>query len=146
MIGLIQRVTSASVTVNEDMVGEIGKGILLLLGVEKADNEIICKRLVHRIIHYRIFEDESGRMNHSLLDIGGELLIVPQFTLVANTKKGMRPSFTSAAPPAHGEALFNHFILEASEIIEDIQTGIFGADMQVALVNNGPATFSLKVN
>jgi D-tyrosyl-tRNA(Tyr) deacylase len=145
MIGLIQRVTSASVTVDGKIVGEIGKGILLFLGVEKKDNEAIGKRLFHRISHYRIFEDESGRMNHSLLDIGGELLIVPQFTLAADTKKGMRPSFTPAAAPDLGEALFKNFIIQANEVVEQVQTGIFATDMQVALVNDGPATFTLTV-
>lgn len=145
MIGLIQRVKSATVTVNEKVVGKIDQGILVLLGVEKADDEAICRKLVHRVTHYRIFEDETGRMNHSLIDIQGELLVVPQFTLAANTKKGMRPSFTSAAPPAQGDELFQYFLAEASNHIPNVQTGVFGADMQVALINDGPVTFNLTV-
>ena len=146
MIGLIQRVKSASVTVNDEVVGEIDKGILLLLGVEKPDDEAVCKKLVHRVTNYRIFEDNTGRMNHSLLDIEGELLVVPQFTLAANTNKGMRPSFTSAAPPDQGDKLYNHFVIEARKRINNLQTGVFGADMQVALVNDGPVTFNLTVS
>ncbi len=162
MIGLIQRVKSASVSVNEERVGEINNGILLLLGVEKADNEAISKRLVNRVINYRIFEDEKGKMNLSLLSARGNkkegdegkgsegrkggLLIVPQFTLPADTKKGTRPSFTPAAPPKLAETLYNHFISEAREQVAHVQTGIFGANMQVTLVNDGPVTFWLTVN
>lgn len=146
MIGLIQRVTSASVTVKGEVVGKINKGILLLLGVEKPDNEAVCKKLVHRVTNYRIFEDETGRMNLSLVDIKGELLVVPQFTLAADTQKGLRPSFTPAAPPELGELLFSQFVSEARGKVEEVQTGIFGANMQVALVNDGPATFTLTVS
>jgi D-tyrosyl-tRNA(Tyr) deacylase len=146
MIGLIQRVTSASVSVDKECVGEINNGILLLLGVEKGDNEAITKRLVNRVINYRIFEDTTGRMNLSLLATQGELLVVPQFTLPADTKKGTRPSFTPAAPPELGDTLYQQFITNARLQVDHVQTGIFGADMQVALVNNGPATFWLVVN
>lgn len=146
MIGLIQRVTSASVEVDGQVVGEIGKGILLFLGVEKGDDEAVTCRLVNRVINYRIFEDVAGKMNESLLDQGGELLIVPQFTLPADTRKGMRPSFTPAAPPDQGQVLFESFIAEAGEYLDHVQTGVFGAEMQVSLVNDGPATFWLTVN
>ncbi len=146
MIGLIQRVESASVSVNNEIVGEINNGILLLLGVEKADNEAITKRLVNRIINYRVFEDTAGKMNLSLLSTQGDLLIVPQFTLPADTRKGTRPSFTPAAPPKLGEDLYNQFIIEAREYVGHVQTGIFAANMQVALINDGPATFWLTAN
>ncbi len=146
MIGLIQRVTSASVIVENEPVGKISNGILLLLGVEKGDNEAITKRLVNRVINYRIFEDATGRMNLSLLATKGELLVVPQFTLPADTKKGTRPSFTPAAPPKLGETLYQQFITDARQQVDHVQTGIFGANMQVALVNNGPATFWLTVS
>ncbi|MEE9351655.1 MAG: D-aminoacyl-tRNA deacylase [Thiotrichaceae bacterium] len=146
MIGLIQRVTSASVTVDKECVGKISNGILLLLGVEKGDNAEITKRLVNRVINYRIFEDATGRMNLSLLATKGELLVVPQFTLPADTKKGTRPSFTPAAPPELGETLYQQFITDARQQVDPVQTGVFGADMQVTLVNNGPATFWLTVN
>ena len=146
MIALIQRVISASVHVKGELVGEIDQGILLLLGVQKADNEAITQRLVNRVINYRIFEDETGRMNRSLLAIKGSLLIVPQFTLPADTRKGTRPSFTPAAPPELGERLFDLFVDESKQLQENIQTGMFGADMQVSLINDGPATFWLEVN
>ncbi len=146
MIALIQRVTSASVHVKGELVGEIDQGILLLLGVQKADNEAITQRLVNRVINYRIFEDETGRMNRSLLATEGDLLIVPQFTLPADTRKGTRPSFTPAAPPELGERLFDLFVDECKQLQENIQTGIFGAEMQVSLINDGPATFWLEVN
>ena len=146
MIALIQRVTSASVLVKGELVGEIDQGILLLLGVQKADNEAITQRLVNRVINYRIFEDDTGRMNRSLLATEGDLLIVPQFTLPADTRKGTRPSFTPAAPPELGERLFRLFVNESRLLLENIHTGVFGADMQVALVNDGPATFWLEVD
>lgn len=146
MIGLIQRVTQAQVVVAGETVGKIEQGILLLLGVEKADTATQAKRLLERVLGYRIFSDEAGKMNLALRDIGGGLLIVPQFTLPADTRKGMRPSFTSAAPPEQGKQGFDLFCTYAREQHPSVQTGVFGADMQVSLVNDGPVTFWLQVN
>ncbi len=145
MIGLIQRVAHASVVVEGECVGQIERGILLLLGVEKADDAAKAERLLERVLGYRIFPDEAGKMNNSLRDIGGGLLIVPQFTLPADTRKGMRPSFTPAAPPEQGKVLFDVFVERARAQHACVQTGIFGADMQVSLLNDGPVTFWLAV-
>ena len=144
MIGLIQRVTQASVIVEYNLIGEIETGILLLLGVEKDDTENNVKMLLDKVINFRIFEDDQQKMNLSLVDIEGDLLIVPQFTLPANTQKGTRPSFASAAPPELGEALFNHFVEQAKKKIKYVETGKFGANMQVRLINSGPVTFWLQ--
>lgn len=144
MIALIQRVTHAKVEVDNKTIAKIGSGILLLLGVEKADTEANANTLLHKVINYRIFEDENGKMNLSLLESEGELLIVPQFTLSANTNKGMRPSFASAAPPDKGKLYYNHFIKQARDSVHTVATGEFGADMQVSLTNNGPVTFWLQ--
>ena len=144
MIGLIQRVTRASVEVNDCEIASIDEGILLLLGIEREDSEAQAERLLQRVITYRIFEDDTGRMNKSLLDIEGELLVVPQFTLPANTNKGTRPSFGPAAAPDLGEELFKFFLQQAEIKIGKVQAGQFGADMQVALLNNGPVTFWLQ--
>lgn len=143
MIGLIQRVTQAQVVVHNQVVGQIQRGILVLLGVEKEDNPPKTERLLERILTYRIFPDDTGRMNLSLASVQGGLLIVPQFTLPADTRKGTRPSFTSAAPPELGLELYNHFVKLAKERHTLVQTGIFGADMQVSLTNDGPVTFWL---
>ena len=146
MIGLIQRVRSAQVDVDQQTIGKIDQGILLLLGVQREDTNQLADKLLHKVINYRIFEDDGGKMNQSLLDIQGELLIVSQFTLPADTRKGMRPSFTPAAPPAMGLALYEYFVEQAGLAIEpSVQTGEFGADMQVSLVNDGPVTFWLEV-
>ena len=145
MQGLIQRVSEAKVVVNNQVVGEINKGILLLLGVEKLDDKSSVDKLLHKVANYRIFPDEAGKMNLSLKDIQGELLIVSQFTLAADTKKGMRPSFSSAATPALGEELYNYFVSEAQKSFAQVATGQFGADMKVHLVNDGPVTFRLEV-
>ena len=145
MIGLIQRVAHASVVVEGECVGQIERGILLLLGVEKADDAAKAERLLKRVLGYRIFPDAAGKMNDALRDIGGGLLIVPQFTLPADTRKGMRPSFTPAAPPEQGKALFDVFVERARAQHAVVQTGIFGADMQVSLLNDGPVTFWLTV-
>ncbi len=146
MIGLIQRVRSAQVDVDQQTIGKIDQGILLLLGVQREDTNQLADKLLHKVINYRIFEDDGGKMNQSLLDIQGELLIVSQFTLPADTRKGLRPSFTPAAPPAMGLALYEYFIEQANLAIEpSVQTGEFGADMQVSLVNDGPVTFWLEV-
>lgn len=144
MIGLIQRVSQAEVTVEGVAVARIGRGILLLLGVERADTEATAARLLERVLGYRIFPDAAGKMNLSLRDIGGELLVVPQFTLLADTRSGTRPSFTPAAPPEQGKALFGHFVALAKQQCGTVQAGVFGADMQVMLVNDGPVTFWLQ--
>jgi len=145
LIALIQRVTRASVVVDHQTIGEIEQGILALIGVEKGDSEATADRLLQRIIGYRIFEDSEGKMNRSLTDISGGLLLIPQFTLAADTNSGKRPSFSSAAPPAEGERLFNYLVSQARIDYSDVGSGVFGADMQVSLVNNGPVTFWLQV-
>ncbi|MDG9669161.1 D-aminoacyl-tRNA deacylase [Hahella sp. CR1] len=145
MIGLIQRVAHASVKAGGEITGSIGEGILVLLAVEPNDTERSAERLLDRIVGYRIFADANGKMNLSLKDIGGELLVVSQFTLAADTKKGMRPSFSSAASPELGERLYDYFVDKASKVVSKVQTGRFGADMEVALANVGPTTFSLRV-
>ena len=144
MIGLIQRVLEAKVVIDGATVGEIQTGILLLLGVEREDTEAQAKRLLERVINYRIFEDNEGRMNRSLLDIHGGLLVVPQFTLPADTQRGNRPSFTPAAPPEQGKQLFDYFCQQIQVQGHELQSGVFGADMKVHLINNGPVTFWLK--
>ena len=145
MQGLIQRVTHAKVDVSGECVGAIGKGILLLLGVEKLDDESTADKLLHKVSNYRIFTDDAGKMNLSLKDIEGELLVVSQFTLAADTKKGMRPSFSSAGTPAQAEALYDYFVAQAKVAGIKVQTGQFAADMQVSLCNDGPVTFNLSV-
>ena len=145
MIALLQRVTEARVDVAGETVGAIGPGLLVLLGVERGDDDAEATRLVERVLGYRVFPDEAGRMNRSLTDTDGGLLVVPQFTLAADTNKGMRASFTPAAPPEVGERLFGHFVSLAREAHAEVASGRFGADMQVQLVNDGPVTFWLQV-
>lgn len=145
LIALIQRVTRASVEVDSQIVGQVDQGILALIGVEKNDNEANADRLLQRVIEYRIFEDSAGKMNQSLVDINGGLLLVPQFTLAADTNSGKRPSFSSAAPPNEGKHFFEYLVEKAGSTPLDIATGSFGADMQVSLVNDGPVTFWLQV-
>ncbi|MEL0641336.1 D-aminoacyl-tRNA deacylase [Pseudoalteromonas aliena] len=145
MQGLIQRVKHAKVEINNQVVGEITQGILLLLGVEKHDDTQTADKLLHKVSNYRIFTDENDKMNLSLKDIGGELLVVSQFTLAADTKKGMRPSFSSAATPNQANELYEYFVAQAQELGLTIATGEFGADMQVSLCNDGPVTFNLSV-
>lgn len=145
MQGLIQRVSEAKVVVEGEVVGEIKQGILLLLGVEKGDDQQKADKLLHKVLGYRIFSDSEGKMNLSLKDIGGDLLVVSQFTLAADTKKGMRPSFSSAAVPGLGEELYEYFVKQARASLAKVQTGQFGADMKVHLVNDGPVTFRLEV-
>ena len=140
----MQRVSSANVHIDGEEVAAIGKGVLALVGVERGDSEAEAQRLAERVVAYRIFADAQGKMNLSLKDIGGELLAVPQFTLAADTNSGLRPSFSSAASPAEGEALFIKFEEKAAETVH-VATGRFGADMQVSLVNDGPVTFWLQV-
>lgn len=145
MIGLLQRVSRADVVVEGQTVGAIERGLLVLVGVEKGDDEATAARLLERLLGYRVFPDAAGKMNLSLRDSGGGLLLVPQFTLPADTRKGTRPSFSSAAPPELGKQLFHHFIALASAQHSEVATGVFGADMKVSLTNDGPVTFWLQV-
>jgi D-tyrosyl-tRNA(Tyr) deacylase len=145
VIVLIQRVAEARVAVGGETVGEIGRGILALVGVERGDGEAEAARLVERVLAYRIFPDDEGKMNRSLLDIEGGLLAVSQFTLVADTKSGTRPGFSRGAAPEEGKKLFELFLQKAKEKIPSTQSGVYGADMQVSLVNDGPVTFWLQV-
>ncbi len=144
MITIIQRVTTATVTVNHREVGDIGIGIMALVAVEKTDTQKDAQRLLERILNYRIFADSDNRMNLSLRDINGGLLLVPQFTLAADTQKGNRPSFIAAAPPELGKELFDYLQQLARQTYPNVAFGQFGADMQVALINNGPVTFTLR--
>jgi D-tyrosyl-tRNA(Tyr) deacylase len=144
MLGLIQRVKNASVTVAGETVGEIGQGLLLLLGVERDDGEVEADKLLKKVLAYRVFADAEGKMNLSLTDIGGGLLVVSQFTLAAATDKGLRPSFSSAKPPAEAERLYEYFLQQARNTHPIVACGRFGADMQVSLVNDGPVTFMLQ--
>jgi len=143
MIGLLQRVGEARVQVGADIVGEIGRGLLVLVAVHRDDGESDVSRLAERILGYRVFPDADGRMNRSLRDIDGGLLLVPQFTLTADTKKGTRASFTKGAPPDKAQAYFDRLVAQCSAALDDVATGRFGADMQVSLVNDGPVTFWL---
>jgi D-aminoacyl-tRNA deacylase len=145
MIGLLQRVQSASVTVDGEVIAAIGAGLLVLVGVQKGDTEREATRLLERVLGYRIFPDAQGRMNLCLTQTGGGLLLVPQFTLAADTKRGLRPSFTPAAEPAEGERLFDCVVASARRLHAPTGHGHFAADMLVALVNEGPATFWLEV-
>jgi len=144
VLGLIQRVSEARVIVSGETVGEIQRGILLLLGVQKHDDTQSALKLLNKVISYRIFPDDAGHMNVSLNDVGGELLIVSQFTLAADTNKGLRPSFSSAAAPSIAESLYETFVSLAKGQLASVQTGRFGAHMQVELVNDGPVTFLLE--
>ena len=144
MIALIQRVVEAAVRVDDRIVGEIGEGLLALVAVQSDDGPAQAERLLDRLLGYRVFSDDEGRMNRSLADTGGGLLLVPQFTLAADTRKGMRPSFGPAAPPAQGQALFDHLAHLARERHPRVAVGEFGAHMQVSLVNDGPVTFWLE--
>ncbi len=152
MIALLQRVAEAAVTVkNKDsgqpeITGQIGPGTLALIGVQKGDSEAQARRLLERMLAYRMFDDQQGRMNLNLQQAGGNLLLVPQFTLAADTNSGNRPSFTPAAAPDEGLRLFNCLVTAARQQMPGLQTGKFGADMQVSLVNSGPVTFWLQVD
>ncbi|WP_338545811.1 D-aminoacyl-tRNA deacylase [Pseudomonas benzopyrenica] len=145
MKALLQRVARASVEVAGDTVGAIGPGLLVLVGIEPADDEAACARMLKRLLEYRVFADSEQRMNLSLQDVGGGLLLVSQFTLAADTRSGRRPSFSTAAPPAQGERLFDYLVSLARDLHPEVQTGRFGADMQVSLVNDGPVTFLLSI-
>jgi len=145
VIGLVQRVTAASVAVEGETVGKIGRGILALVAVERGDGDAEATRLADKLLNYRIFPDEAGRMNRSVRDIDGELLLVSQFTLAADTRSGNRPSFTPAAAPEEGRRWFDFFVDSVRAKHPRTATGRFGADMQVSLVNDGPVTFLLRV-
>jgi D-tyrosyl-tRNA(Tyr) deacylase len=144
MIGLLQRVTEASVSVQGEVVGAIGQGLLVLVGVRRADTRADASRLMERILGYRVFPDDQGRMNLSLSDLNLELLLVPQFTLAADTRKGRRASFTGAADPGSGRECFDFLVERCRERVPQVQSGVFGAHMQVALINDGPVTFWLE--
>ncbi|QWT19329.1 D-tyrosyl-tRNA(Tyr) deacylase [Bacillus sp. NP157] len=146
MIALLQRVESARVDVEGETVGAIGAGLLALVAVEPGDGEAQCRRMLERLLGYRVFGDAEGKMNLSLADTGGGLLLVSQFTLAADTRKGMRPSFTSAAPPDEGRRWFDCLVAMAREAHpQGVETGRFGAHMKVHLINDGPVTFRLEV-
>ena len=147
MKALIQRVSHAQVDVAKITVGQIGPGLLVLLGVDREDDQAKADQLLHKVINYRIFSDADDKMNLNVQQAGGSLLVVSQFTLSASTKKGMRPSFTSAAAPALAEELYEYFVVQAKSKTgsDKVQTGQFAADMQVSLTNDGPVTFMLEV-
>lgn len=144
MIGLLQRVSQASVSVGGSTIGTINTGLLVLIGVEATDEKSHAEKLLNRILNYRVFPDDEDRMNRSLSTIQGGLLVVPQFTLVADTNSGTRPSFSSGASPEQGRILFDYLVEIARKSHEIVQTGQFGADMQVNLINDGPVTFWLE--
>ena len=145
MLGLIQRVKRASVEVDGELIGAIDQGILLLLGIQKNDSRETADKLLDKLLAYRIFSDEQGKMNCSLQQINGGLLVVSQFTLAADTKKGLRPSFSSAASPDQAEALYDYFVTQARARQDKVATGKFAANMQVSLINDGPVTFMLEM-
>ena len=144
MIGLLQRVSHASVSVEGSLIGKIDRGLVVFVGIEKNDSEANADRLLQRLLGYRVFADKQNKMNLSLLDVHGGLLLIPQFTLPADTRKGMRPSFSSAAPPEFGKHLFDYLLEKASESYGLVEAGQFAADMQVTLTNDGPVTFWLQ--
>jgi len=145
MIGLLQRVSSAKVEIGGEVVGAIGRGLMVLVGVERGDTEREGDRLIERLIGYRVFSDADRKLNLSVADIGGGLLLVPQFTLPADTRKGARPSLSRAAPPDIGRRRFEHLVVRARASHPVVETGRFGANMQVTLTNDGPITFTLRV-
>jgi D-tyrosyl-tRNA(Tyr) deacylase len=144
VIALLQRVSHAEVTVDNQRVGAIGAGLLVFVGVRPTDDEISAKRLLARLRLYRIFPDAAGKMNLSLTQVNGQLLLVPQFTLAADTAKGLRPGFSTAAPPEQGRRLFEHLVQSARDELGSVETGVFGAHMQVSLTNDGPVTIWLE--
>lgn len=145
MIALLQRVTSARVQVDGLDIAAIEQGLLVFLGVEKNDTQQLADRLLNKILSYRVFEDQQGKMNLSLTEVRGGLLLVPQFTLAANTERGLRPSFSSAAPPEQGEKWFDYMVQQAISLHSRVEKGKFAADMKVSLINDGPVTFWLQV-
>ena len=146
MRALLQRVTDAHVTVAGEVSGEIGQGLLVLLGVAQEDSESDVEKLAEKTLNYRVFADAEGKMNRSLLDTQGELLVVSQFTLCADTRSGLRPGFSAAAQPLRAEQLYQHFVCYCRNRVQRVETGQFGADMQVSLNNSGPVTFLLDTN
>jgi D-tyrosyl-tRNA(Tyr) deacylase len=144
MIALLQRVTQSRVCIEGHVIGEIGVGLLVLIGIVQGDDSVTAQRLLERVLNYRVFPDEAGRMNLSLREIQGGLLLVPQFTLAADTQRGNRPGFSQAAPPAQAAALFNFVLEQAHSQHAPVAAGRFGAHMQVSLVNDGPVTFWLE--
>ncbi|QXI28922.1 D-aminoacyl-tRNA deacylase [Pseudomonas vanderleydeniana] len=144
MRGLLQRVSGARVEVGGEVVGAIDQGLLVLLAVEPGDTRASADKLLHKLLNYRVFSDPQGKMNLSLADTGGGLLLVSQFTLAADTRSGLRPSFSTAAPPALAEELFDYVVAQAQQLHGQVATGRFGADMKVHLVNDGPVTFLLQ--
>ena len=146
MIALLQRVVEAKVVVDGQCVGAIGPGLAVLVGVRPADSTADAERLLQRLLHYRIFDDARDRMNRSLIDIHGGLLLVPQFTLAADTRKGLRPGFSHAAPPEQGRRLFDDLLERARNAHSPVASGVFGAHMQLSLTNDGPATFWLETS
>jgi D-aminoacyl-tRNA deacylase len=144
MIGLLQRVSHAEVTVAGKSVGAISTGLLVLVGVRPTDDEVSARRLLARLLRYRIFPDAAGKMNLSLTQVNGRLLLVPQFTLAADTAKGLRPGFSTAAPPEQGRRLFDALVQAARDELGTVESGLFGADMQVSLTNDGPVTIWLE--
>ncbi|EIK54545.1 MAG: D-aminoacyl-tRNA deacylase [Pseudomonadaceae bacterium] len=144
MKALLQRVRQARVEVAGEVVGAIDQGLLVLIGVEREDDQARADKLLHKLLNYRVFSDAKGRMNRSLKDVGGGLLLVSQFTLAADTRSGLRPGFSSAAPPAQGEALYDYLLAQACRQHSQVACGRFGADMQVHLQNDGPVTFLLE--
>jgi|SRR5687768_13837542 len=145
MIGLLQRVDGATVEAGGVEIARIGKGLLVLVGVERGDDEAAADRLLERLVNYRVFADSEGRMNHSVVDAGGSLLLVPQFTLAADTAKGLRPGFSRASAPGDAERLFGYMAKRAEKRLPGAQSGRFGAHMRVSLVNDGPVTFWIRV-
>ncbi len=145
MIGLLQKVRHARVEIQQNVVAEIGQGLLVLVGIEREDTTARADRLLQRLLGYRVFPDDDGKMNLSLVDVKGGLLLVPQFTLVADTRKGMRPGFSNAASPDLGRDLFSYLLKAADSKYANVVAGEFGADMQISLLNDGPVTFSLQV-
>ena len=146
MKAVLQRVTEACVTVNGELIGRVGRGLLVLLCAERGDTEIQADKMLAKILKLRIFNDDDGKMNRSLQDVAGGLLVVSQFTLVADTSSGNRPGFSSAAPPADGQRLYDYFVAQARAAHAVVQTGRFGADMQLALINDGPVTIPLRID
>lgn len=144
MLALLQRVSEARVEIDGSCVGAIGPGLLVLLGIERDDNEALADRLLQKLLAYRMFADAEGRMNRSVADVGGGVLLVSQFTLAAETGKGLRPGFSSAMAPELAEPLYNHVLSQARKLHPDVACGRFGANMQVHLVNDGPVTFLLR--
>ena len=146
MIGLLQRVGEASITVDGEITGAIGRGLMVLVCAEKGDTEREADALLAKLLAYRVFADDAGKMNRSVTDVAGGLLLVPQFTLAADTRSGTRPSFSPAAAPEDGRRLFDHVVRQARERHGIVETGRFGADMKVALINDGPVTFWLRID